>query len=77
MSSHKKQGRKYPSSVGNIGNNIPKNHKLVKLLKDINNKLTVFEITEIDKYIYESTMLYNQKFIDSICELEVIVIILN
>ena len=67
----------YLSSVVNIRKNIPKNNNLAKLLKAVNNKLTVFEVTEIDQDIVESTMLDNQKFIDSIDECKVVVIILN
>ena len=57
---------KYVSSVVNIRNNISNNNNLAKLLNDVNNKLTVCEVTQIDKGILESTMLYNQYFIDSI-----------
>ena len=32
-------------------------------MKDVNNKLTVFEVTEIDQYIVASTMLDNQNFV--------------
>ena len=65
------------SSVINLRNKIPDNHKLAKLLKHVNNKLTVFEVIEIDKDIVESTILDNQNFIDSIDEYKVLVIILN
>ena len=47
------------SSVVNINKYIPDNHNLAKLLKDFNNKLTVFNVTEIDQDIVESTMLDN------------------
>ena len=52
--SHKLQGIKYPfnykyvSSVINHRYNIPENNNPAKLLKDVNNKITVFEVTEID-----------------------------
>ena len=68
---------KYVSSVVNIRNNISNNNNLANLLNDVNNTLTVFEVTQIDKGILESTMLYNQYFIDSIYQCEVVVIILN
>ena len=42
----------------------------------VNNKLTVFKVTEIDQDIVESAMLDNKFFIDSIYEYEVVVIIL-
>ena len=45
-----------------------KNHNLAKLLKYVNNKLTVFKVTEIDQDIDASTMLDNKKFIGSINE---------
>ena len=66
---------KYVSSVVNIRNKIPLNHNLSKLLKYINNKLTVFEVTEIYQDIVESTMLDNKHFIESIDECKVVVII--
>ena len=37
----------------------------------------MFKVTEIDQDIVEINMLYNQKFIDSVDECEVVVIILN
>ena len=46
-------------------------------MKDVHNKLTVFEVTDIDQDIFESAMLDNQNVIDSIYECEVVVIILN
>ena len=64
--SHEKPGRKdpfkykYVSSVVNFRNNITKNHNLAGLLKDDNNKLTMFKVTEIDQDIVESTVLYNK-----------------
>ena len=66
---------KYVSSVVNIRSKIPLNHNLSKLLKYINNKLTVFEVTEIYQDIVESTMLDNKHFIESIDECKVVVII--
>ena len=66
FSSHNKQGikdmlkYKYVSSVVNFRNNITKNHNLAGLLKDDNNKLTMFKVTEIDQDIVESTVLYNK-----------------
>ena len=74
---------KYPfkynnvSSAINLRNKVTNNHNLAKLLKDFNNKLTVFEVTDIDQDIVEITMLDNQNFIDSINECKVVVIILN
>ena len=65
------------SSVVSLRNRIPDHHNLGWLLKDINNKHTVFEVKEINEHIVESTMLDNQKFINSIYECEVVVIILN
>ena len=64
-------------SVVNLRNKIPKNHSLSKLLKDVNNKLTVFEVTELDWGIVEITMLDNQKNVDLIDECKVVVVILN
>ena len=83
ISSHKKQGikdlfkYKYVGSVVNIRNKITENHNLDRLLKYFNNKVTVFKVTEIDQYIFESTLLYNQKIIDSIDECKVAITILN
>ena len=57
---------KYVSSVVNLRNKIPKNHNLAKLLKDVNNKLTEFKVTENYPYIFESTMLNNHNIFDSI-----------
>ena len=65
------------SSVVNIRNTIPVNYNLAELFKDFNNKLIVFKITEIYQDIFESTMLDNQSFIDSIDEFKVVVILLN
>ena len=51
FSSHNKQGikdmlkYKYVSSVVNLKNKIPYNNNLAKLLKYIDNKLTVFKVT--------------------------------
>ena len=72
--SHKKQGRKYTfkykyvSSVVNLRNKIPDNHNLAKLLKDVNNKLKGFKVTEIDQDIVESTMLDRKNLIQQMIE---------
>ena len=65
------------SSVVKIRNIIPDNHKLAKLLEYVNNKLTVFDVTEIYQNIVESTMLDNKKIIVSIDECKVVVVLLN
>ena len=50
-------------SVVNLRNKISENHNLARLLKDVNNKLTVFNVTEIYQDIFESTVLDSQNFI--------------
>ena len=65
------------SSVVSLRSKIPENNNLAKLLKDVDNKLTMFEVAEIYQNIVETTMLDNQNFIDSIYGCEVVVIILN
>ena len=83
FSSQKKQGIKYPFkykyviSFGSIRKEVTDNHNFAKLLKYVNNKLTVSEVTQIDQYIVESTMLDNKLFIYSIDEFKVVVVILN
>ena len=64
-------------SVVNLRNKIPKYHNFAKLLKDVNNKLTVFEVTWNDQDVVESTMLDNQNCIYYIYECKVVVVILK
>ena len=64
-------------SVVNLRNKISENHNLARLLKDVNNKLTVFNVTEIYQDIFESTVLDSQNFIYLIDDCKVVVIILN
>ena len=65
------------SSVENIRKKSSENHNLARLLKYVDNKLTVFKVTEIYQDIVKNTMSDNQNFIDSIDECKVVVIILN
>ena len=47
-------------SVVNIRKKMTENNNLARLLKDVNNKLTVFKVTETDHDIVESAMLDNK-----------------
>ena len=52
--------------VVNLRSNILENYNLADILKNDNNKLTMFEVTEINQDTVENTMLDYQKFIDPI-----------